>query len=132
MPRRARTASTTHWSPARRGPVRVSGARPRSGSWGPAAAAPTIQPAFVEPAAATTWMLVRPGPHETCRPLVVRSGGSVPITEVFRSILGLDTVTIGFGLPGSKIHAPNEWFRMEDLAKARSTYARYLEAATTG
>ena len=64
-------------------------------------------------------------------PLVVRSGGSVPITEVFRSTLGLDTVTIGFGLPGSKIHAPNEWFRMEDLAKARSTYARYLEAAAS-
>ena len=62
-------------------------------------------------------------------PLVVRSGGSVPITETFKTILGLDTVTIGFGLPGSKIHAPNEWFRMEDLARARSTYARYLEAA---
>ena len=62
-------------------------------------------------------------------PLVVRSGGSVPITEAFKSTLGLETVTIGFGLPGSKIHAPNEWFRMEDLARARSTYARYLEAA---
>lgn len=62
-------------------------------------------------------------------PLVVRSGGSVPVTETFKSILGLDTVTIGFGLPGSKIHAPNEWFRMEDLPRARSTYARYLEAA---
>ena len=63
------------------------------------------------------------------RPLVVRSGGSVPITEAFKSILGLETVTIGFGLPGSKIHAPNEWFRMEDLARARSLYARYLEVA---
>jgi acetylornithine deacetylase/succinyl-diaminopimelate desuccinylase-like protein len=53
------------------------------------------------------------------RPLVVRSGGSVPITEVFRSILGLDTVTIGFGCRGARSTRPNEWFRMEDLAKAR-------------
>jgi acetylornithine deacetylase/succinyl-diaminopimelate desuccinylase-like protein len=62
-------------------------------------------------------------------PLIVRSGGSVPITETFATALGLDTVTIGFGLPGSQVHAPNEWFRLEDLPRARRVYAAFLEAA---
>jgi acetylornithine deacetylase/succinyl-diaminopimelate desuccinylase-like protein len=61
----------------------------------------------------------------------VRSGGSVPITEVFQRELGIDTVTIGFGLPGSRVHAPNEWFRVEDVDRARSVYASYFEALGT-
>ena len=61
-------------------------------------------------------------------PIAVRSGGSVPITATFKSVLGLDTVTIGFGLPGSKIHAPNEWFRVADFDRARTVYAAYLGA----
>ena len=60
--------------------------------------------------------------------VIVRSGGSVPITATFKSVLGLDTVTIGFGLPGSKIHAPNEWFRVADFDRARTVYAAYLGA----
>ena len=62
------------------------------------------------------------------QPIAVRSGGSVPITATFKCVLGLDTVTIGFGLPGSKIHAPNEWFRVDDFDRARTVYAAYLSA----
>jgi acetylornithine deacetylase/succinyl-diaminopimelate desuccinylase-like protein len=61
-------------------------------------------------------------------PWMVRSGGSVPITEVFQRELGVDTVTIGFGLPGSRVHAPNEWFLVDDFAKAREVYAAYFDA----
>jgi acetylornithine deacetylase/succinyl-diaminopimelate desuccinylase-like protein len=61
-------------------------------------------------------------------PWIVRSGGSVPITEVFQRELGVDTVTIGFGLPGSRVHAPNEWFRVADFDRARSVYAAYFDA----
>ena len=60
--------------------------------------------------------------------LFVRAGGSVPITEVFQRELGVDTVTIGFGMPGSRAHAPNEWFRVADFDRARQVYAAYLEA----
>lgn len=59
-------------------------------------------------------------------PSYVRSGGTVPITDVFRQELGLDTVTIGFGLPGSRAHAPNEWFDPSCLPDARNAYATYL------
>lgn len=62
------------------------------------------------------------------KPWVVRSGGSVPITQVFLNELGVETVTIGFGLPGSKIHAPNEWFRVTDFDRARQVYAAFFSA----
>jgi acetylornithine deacetylase/succinyl-diaminopimelate desuccinylase-like protein len=62
------------------------------------------------------------------KPVIERSGGSVPITATFKAVLGLDTVTIGFGLPGSNVHAPNEWFREADLDRARTVYAAYLSA----
>ncbi|MGD9711184.1 MAG: dipeptidase [Thermomicrobiales bacterium] len=59
-------------------------------------------------------------------PQFVRSGGTVPITDVFRRELSIDTVTIGFALPGSRSHAPNEWFELADLPIARRVYATYL------
>lgn len=62
------------------------------------------------------------------QPRFVRSGGTVPITEVFSQELDLTTVTIGFAMPGSRAHAPNEWFRLADLPIARRTYARFFEA----
>lgn len=59
-------------------------------------------------------------------PRYVRSGGTVPMTGVFKEVLGLDTVTIGFAQPGSRAHAPNEWFVLKDLAVARRAYATFL------
>lgn len=61
-------------------------------------------------------------------PALVRSGGTVPITDVFTEILGIGPVTIGFGLPGSRAHAPNEWIRPEEVAISRLAYAEYLSA----
>jgi len=61
-------------------------------------------------------------------PALVRSGGTVPITDVFTEILGIGPVTIGFGLPGSRAHAPNEWVRPEEIAISRRAYAEYFMA----
>jgi acetylornithine deacetylase/succinyl-diaminopimelate desuccinylase-like protein len=57
---------------------------------------------------------------------VVRVGGSVPITAMFKEILCLETVTLGFLMPNANIHAPNEWFRLADFKRARAVYATYL------
>jgi acetylornithine deacetylase/succinyl-diaminopimelate desuccinylase-like protein len=57
---------------------------------------------------------------------VVRVGGSVPITAMFRETLGLDTISLGFLLPDANLHAPNEWFRLHDFDRARRTYAAFL------
>ncbi len=60
-------------------------------------------------------------------PHYVRSGGTVPITDVFKQQLGIPTITLGFAKPGSRAHAPNEWFDMADLPLARNVYANFLE-----
>ena len=60
-------------------------------------------------------------------PIYTRSGGSVPLTAVFQRVLGADTVSYAFALAGSGAHAPNEWFRVEDLAKGRIGNCRLFE-----
>ena len=57
---------------------------------------------------------------------VVRVGGSVPITAMFQELLGRETISLGFLLPAANVHAPNEWFRVIDLNRARSVYAAFL------
>ena len=59
-------------------------------------------------------------------------GDDVEVAEVFKRDLGVDTVTIGFGLPGSRAHAPNEWFRVADFDVARRTVVKYREAMGIG
>ena len=61
-------------------------------------------------------------------PVFYRVGGSVPITIKFKQVLGVETVTCGFTMPGSQIHAPNEWFRVEDYPTAQKTWVELLSA----
>jgi acetylornithine deacetylase/succinyl-diaminopimelate desuccinylase-like protein len=42
------------------------------------------------------------------RPYFVREGGSVPVVAQMQSVLGIETVLTGFGLPDDNLHAPNE------------------------
>ncbi len=61
-------------------------------------------------------------------PLVIRSGGTLPVAEVFQSALGVDMVFFAWSLPDSKMHAPNEWFRVEDVQRGARAYCAYLSA----
>lgn len=65
-------------------------------------------------------------------PVFFRVGGSVPITADFKAALGADTVSLGFFQPGSPIHAPNEYFRLEDIPMAQKSYAAVLTALGEG
>lgn len=60
-------------------------------------------------------------------PVIVRSGGTVPATGIFQDELGLETITLGWALPGSKAHAPNEWYTISDFLRGREGYALLLE-----
>jgi acetylornithine deacetylase/succinyl-diaminopimelate desuccinylase-like protein len=41
---------------------------------------------------------------------LIREGGSIPIINTFRRVLGVDTLLLGLALPDCRAHAPNENF----------------------
>jgi acetylornithine deacetylase/succinyl-diaminopimelate desuccinylase-like protein len=51
------------------------------------------------------------------RPLLLRSGGSLPIVPALGE-RGIPTVITGFALPESNVHSPNERLRVEDVDRA--------------
>jgi len=48
-------------------------------------------------------------------PVLIREGGSIPIVQTFRDILGADTILLGLALADAQIHAPNENFPVENF-----------------
>ena len=54
-------------------------------------------------------------------PIPVRGGGSIPITALFESVLGLKTVFLGFGLDSDNLHSPNEKFDIANFYKGIET-----------
>ncbi|MEP7071856.1 MAG: dipeptidase [Verrucomicrobiota bacterium] len=48
-------------------------------------------------------------------PVLIREGGSIPITSDFRTILGVETLLLGLALPDCRAHSPNENFPLENL-----------------
>lgn len=58
------------------------------------------------------------------RPVLIRSGGTLPILPMFKRILGADSVMLGYCLPTCNAHSPNEFFHTRDFdAGMRSTAA---------
>lgn len=60
-------------------------------------------------------------------PYFVRSGGSLPICSHFRNILGVYSLSFGFGLDDEDIHSPDEFFRLTSFVKGQRAYAMLLE-----
>ncbi|WP_079912621.1 dipeptidase [Paenibacillus sp. 32352] len=60
-------------------------------------------------------------------PVYIRSGGSIPIVEVFSKVLGAPVVMMDFGLPGENMHGPNEHFHLENFDKGIATLCRYWQ-----
>jgi acetylornithine deacetylase/succinyl-diaminopimelate desuccinylase-like protein len=58
------------------------------------------------------------------RPLRVRMGGTVPISELFERHMGLDTVFFSFSTADEDFHAPNEFFRVHRLHEGLEAWAR--------
>ena len=57
-------------------------------------------------------------------PLVVRMGGTVPISELFQRHMQLDTVFFSFSTADEDYHAPNEFFRVHRLHEGLEAWAR--------
>ncbi len=54
-----------------------------------------------------------------CEPVLLREGGSIPIVNEFRKILGADTLLLGLALPDDNAHSPNEKFDLDVFAKGQ-------------
>jgi len=68
------------------------------------------------------------------RPLLVRSGGTLPIMRALAD-KGIPTILTGFGLPESNVHSPNEKFLVryfeQGVDTAAALYTRYADLPTT-
>ena len=61
-------------------------------------------------------------------PVYIRTGGTVPVYELFLRHLGAYTVTFAFGLPDERIHAPDEFFRIDSFQRGLVAHALLLQA----
>ncbi len=48
-----------------------------------------------------------------CEPVLMREGGSIPIVNDFKRILGVETLLLGLSLPDDNAHSPNEKFDLD-------------------
>lgn len=58
-------------------------------------------------------------------PVFMREGGSIPVCETFKRVLGASPVLIGFGLPNDNIHSPNESFSINNFFNGIKALALY-------
>ena len=62
-------------------------------------------------------------------PVFLRMGGTIPVVNTFQQILGIPAVLLGFALPDSHIHSPNEKFHLPNFYKGIATCIWFLAAA---
>jgi acetylornithine deacetylase/succinyl-diaminopimelate desuccinylase-like protein len=52
-------------------------------------------------------------------PVLMREGGTIPILNDFKKILGVDALLLGLGLPDDNTHSPNEKFDLDCFVRGR-------------
>jgi len=60
------------------------------------------------------------------KPFFLLGGGSVPVVNMMKTRLGVDSVLLGFGLPDDNIHAPNERQHLPTYYRGIETYIRFF------
>jgi acetylornithine deacetylase/succinyl-diaminopimelate desuccinylase-like protein len=60
------------------------------------------------------------------RPVRVRIGATLPISELFRRLLGIDTVMFSYATADEDFHAPNEFFRLSSFDDGVAAWRSYL------
>jgi acetylornithine deacetylase/succinyl-diaminopimelate desuccinylase-like protein len=62
------------------------------------------------------------------KPVYELSGGSIPVTAVFKSVLGIDSIMMGYGLPDDGLHGPNEKLSLSMFEKGVKTNIEFLRS----
>ena len=57
----------------------------------------------------------------------IREGGTIPVGLLFKRLLNIDTLFVGFGLPDDRVHSPNEKFDLDALHQGTRTAAVLYE-----
>lgn len=66
--------------------------------------------------------------HATGHPVVlIKSGGSIPVAGMLKSIGGLETIFMGFGLDDDRVHSPNEKFELQCYRWGAKAHAIFLD-----
>ena len=61
------------------------------------------------------------------KPKFVRSGGSIPVVSAFATILGIDTLLLGWGQDDDNLHSPNEKLSLADFHRGIKSSCFLLE-----
>ena len=65
-------------------------------------------------------------------PVLLRSGGTIPVISKIREVLSAPVVLMGFGLPDDHTHAPNEKFHLPNFFHGIETAIWFLAAVAAG
>ena len=66
------------------------------------------------------------------KPALMREGGSIPIVQTFRDLLGSDTLLLGLAAPDCKAHAPDENFPIENFETGIRLHQNLLRELSAG
>ncbi|HEX6350867.1 MAG TPA: dipeptidase [Candidatus Dormibacteraeota bacterium] len=61
------------------------------------------------------------------RPVLVREGGSIPVTAEFQAALNPHLLVTGFGLPGDALHSPNEKYSLDQYFRGIEMVLHLME-----
>ena len=88
--------------------------------------APAFAVAFDNPALSKARVAL--GEEWGKKAVTVGAGGSIPIVGDFKTVLGMDTLMVGFALDDDRVHSPNEKYDLKCFHKGIRSWARILAA----